>query len=227
VAARLMTLCCSPQALLAQERYDEAEGLLNRALTTCEAVGGLAHEDTVAAAANLVDCLDLQGDRAAQEVLLSSLAYRRERELGASHALVADALQQLGWCQHAQFKYAEAEANLSKALRMQEEELGREHPSTGETLWRCGWVLVAQRELGSALTYLTRGLAIRDKALADTDDAELAESHLQLGQLLHGQLGQAAPAEPHLRRAAAVYSQLTASGEILLFFKKATLLSRK
>lgn len=60
-----------------------------------------------------------QGDRAAQEVLLSSLAYRRERELGATHALVADALQQLGWCQHAQFKYAEAEANLSKALRMQ------------------------------------------------------------------------------------------------------------
>ena len=57
-AAKAQTLLA--QSLLAQQRYEEAESLLSRALTTCEAVGGLAHSDTVAAAANLLDCLDLQ-----------------------------------------------------------------------------------------------------------------------------------------------------------------------
>ena len=70
---------------------------------------------------------------------------------------------------------------------------------------------MAQRELSSALTYLTRGLAIRDKTLAETDP-ELADCHLQFGQLLYTQLHQAVPAEPHLRRAAAIYTHLT-SGE--------------
>jgi hypothetical protein len=71
-------------------------------------------------------------------------------------------------------------------------------------------VLVAQRELNSALKYLTRGLSIRDKTLAETD-AELADSHLQYGQLLFTKLNQAVPAEPHLRRAAAIYTHLTSS----------------
>jgi hypothetical protein len=57
-AAKAQTLLA--QSLLAQQRYEEAESLLSRAHTTCEAVGGLAHPDTVAAAANLLDCLDLQ-----------------------------------------------------------------------------------------------------------------------------------------------------------------------
>lgn len=73
-AANAQTLLA--QSLLAQQRYDEAESLLSRALTTCEAVGGLAHTDTVAAAANLLDCLDLQVGSPSQTLEPSQLQRR-------------------------------------------------------------------------------------------------------------------------------------------------------
>lgn len=69
--------CMYEQLLMQRMELSEAGELLQRALSTCTSIKGVAHIDSQRALHNLLECLDLQEDAVARETVLIDLVHSR------------------------------------------------------------------------------------------------------------------------------------------------------
>ena len=185
-----------------QGRYDEAQALLERALTIRQETLGPAHEDIAESLTSLGILLHYQGrfDAAAPRYR-AALAMRQEL-LGEQHEDVASALNNLGTLFHHQGKLDSAETYYRQALASRQA-LGQEATAEGAVnLSNVAMVRKYRGDYAAADSLLRRALAIQRSVLGD-QHPELANTLNNLGTTLvaRNDLGDA---EKSLREALAI-----------------------
>lgn len=111
-------------------RYDEAEGLFRRALSTWEHQYGPDHYEVAVNLHNLAAVAQGRGDLAASERLFTTALQIKTRALGDRHPEVAVVLNNLAVLYTKQGRTEEALRHYEAALDILEQTLGSVHPTT-------------------------------------------------------------------------------------------------
>jgi tetratricopeptide (TPR) repeat protein len=165
--------------LIAQNRAQEANSLLDRALEVNERAKGTDDPDRAGTALSLAQALGRQGryDQAAK-VAQESLA-TFEKSLGPDGLDVADALTVLAANETSQGKLDPARRRLQRALAIIRKTVGPEHPRVVVVLRNLGWVEILSARFNEAYPVVRKG----SETLANSrppGDPEFAESQIQL-----------------------------------------------
>ena len=113
---------------VAQQKYDEAEGLYRRAMAIREKVLGDDHPDVAHTLTNLSLVYSLQRKFGEAEVVLRRALEIQEKALGESDMTVAMTLNLLASACLAQGKHQEAKALHERGMSIIENALGRKRP---------------------------------------------------------------------------------------------------
>jgi tetratricopeptide (TPR) repeat protein len=186
--------------LKARGRYDQAEPLLQQALTIRVQRLGSEHLDTAESLNNLGSLYHSRGKYVEAERLLQQALTIREQQLGADHLVTAISLNDLADLYHTQRRDGEAERLLQRALSIREQLLGSDHLDTATILSDLGNVFYTQGKNTLAESLLQRALKIRERQLGP-EHPTTAASLSRLAFFYHRQ-GKDNEAEPLLRRAA-------------------------
>ena len=182
------------------EKYDEAEGLLQRAFSIREK----APEDsetarTICAMARLNQS---RGNKEKAERLYRQSLAIREKVLGKDHPDVAESLSGLASVLSLK-RIEEAERLARRSLGIREKALGENHQDVADSLSSLTEVILEIGKPSELEAYLRRAVAIREKSLGRTHP-NLGESLLNLG-VFFDKRGQCQDAEAPLRRAVSIF----------------------
>jgi tetratricopeptide (TPR) repeat protein len=195
-----------------QEKFDEAQAQLQRALDLYEKSLGPDH---VLVATSLKSLGNLAQNRGQSEQALPY--YRRaltiqEKALGPDHPEVASVLHNMAGALAEVGKSAEALATEQRALGIWERALGPEHPDLSFVLGGLGELYNVAGRHGEALASYQRALAIREKALG-ADNPLLAVPLLGIGRTYRA-WGQPDMALTPLERALRLRQKTAAPGKL-------------
>jgi tetratricopeptide (TPR) repeat protein len=189
-----LAVCCKHLA-----RFDEAEGLYNRALTTLEAHLGPDHPGVASVWHNLAGLAHARGDLRSGAILGQRGLDIRINALGDDHLDVAADRAALAPILDGLGRPDEAEHHLRQALTVFEQALGAEHYEVAVTLHNLAAIHHRRGDLDRAAAAYRRSLHIRALVLGD-DHPELATTLVNLAVLEHTR-GHRHDAGNRLRRA--------------------------
>jgi tetratricopeptide (TPR) repeat protein len=195
-----------------QERFDEAQTELQRALDLYEKTLGPEH---MLVATSLKSLGNLAQNRGQSEQAL--LYYRRalaiqERVLGLDHPEVASVLHNMAGALVSGGKTVEALATEQRALNIWERALGPDHPDLSFVLGGLGQLYDVSGRHAEALASYQRALAIREMALGP-DNPLVAVPLLDIGRS-HRESGQSDRALAPCERALRLREKAAAPGKL-------------
>jgi serine/threonine protein kinase/tetratricopeptide (TPR) repeat protein len=182
------------------ERYAEAEGLLQRALTIREKV--LEDQEAARTIYALARLNHNRGNKDKAERLYRQSLAIREKVLGREHPDVAESLSGLAGALSLK-RIEEAERLAKRSLSIREKALGENHPDVAESLSSLAEVILDIGKPSEVESYLRRAITIRETSLGQTHPY-LAESLAQLG-VFFDKRGQCRDAEAPMRRAITIF----------------------
>jgi tetratricopeptide (TPR) repeat protein len=182
------------------ERYGEAEGLLQRALTIREKV--LENQETARTIYALARLNHTRGNKDKAERLYRQSLAIREKVLGREHPDVAESLSGLAGALSLK-RIEEAERLARRSLGIREKSLGENHPDVAESLSSLTEVILEIGKPSEIESYLRRAITIRETSLGQ-QHPQLAESLLNLG-VFFDKRGQCQDAEAPMRRALTIF----------------------
>jgi tetratricopeptide (TPR) repeat protein len=142
------------------ERYAEAEGLLQRALTIREKV--LEDQETARTIYALARLNHNRGNKDKAERLYRQSLAIREKVLGREHPDVAESLSGLAGALSLK-RIEEAERLAKRSLSIREKALGENHPDVAESLSSLTEVILEIGKPSEVESYLRRAITIRDE----------------------------------------------------------------
>jgi len=148
-----------------QQKYEEAEAVIRRALKEGEMVYGREHKRTLTVAYRLAWILYEQDKFAEAEDLYRWALVRREKVLGAEHVDTLNSVNNLACALYMQHKFAEAEDLLRRALVGREKVLGAEHANTLTSVNNLALALYEQVKFVEAEDLHRRAMVRREKVL--------------------------------------------------------------
>ncbi|HMB28776.1 MAG TPA: tetratricopeptide repeat protein, partial [Blastocatellia bacterium] len=178
------------------ERYDEAERLLQRALSIREKV--LENAETARTICALGKLNHSRGNRDKAERLYRQSLAIREKVLGRDHPDVAESLSGLAGVLSLK-RIDEAAALARRSLSIREKALGENHPDVAESLSRLVEVTLETGKPSEIESNLRRAVSIRETSLGQAHP-DLAESLINLG-VFFDKRSQCREAEEPIRRA--------------------------
>ena len=178
------------------ERYDEAERLLQRALSIREKV--LENAETARTICALGKLNHSRGNRDKAERLYRQSLAIREKVLGRDHPDVAESLSGLAGVLSLK-RIDEAAALARRSLSIREKALGENHPDVAESLSRLVEVTLETGKPSEIESNLRRAVSIRETSLGQ-EHPDLAESLINLG-VFFDKRSQCREAEEPIRRA--------------------------
>lgn len=181
------------------ERYDEAERLLQRALSIREKV--LEDAETARTICALARLNLSRGIKDKAERLYRQSLAIREKVLGRDHPDVAESLSGLASVLSVK-RIDESERLARRSLSVREKALGANHPDVAESLSRLTEVILEIGKPSEIESYLRRAISIRESSLGQAHP-DLAESLMNLG-VFFDKRGQCREAEAPMRRAIAM-----------------------
>lgn len=185
-----------------QKRYQDAEPLLQEAVTRS---GALFGENHLEYARHLNNLGMLAYDRAnlplAIETLNKALAIR-QKFLPADDPLIAHSLFNLGSAYYASKNYAEATPRLQQALAIFDKSMSPTHSITRLARLNLGMSLMAEKKYAETEAVFQKDYDLAARAYGDNSPI-VAESMLRLG-VLFGNQGRYSEADPLISRAAAI-----------------------
>ena len=155
--ARRVVSTISNLALLyvAQERYEQAKPLLQKALVISERVLGKEHPHTATRLHHLGMLLALQERYGLAEELLQRALQIREKALEVEHPCVAQTLYELAKLYTLQAKYNVAQRLFQQTLAIQEKFLDPYHPDVVATMGQYTILLFATKREAEAMHFLS------------------------------------------------------------------------
>ena len=184
--------------LIAKDAFQEAEGLLQEALSANEEVLGAGHPNTLTTIDDLALLRASKGDYATAETLSRRALEGYERVLGPVHPNTLKCLNNLATLLQAKGDLSGAEPLVRRALDGCERALGPVHPDTSKSLNNLAALLQAKGDLAGAEPLYRRALEGFEQALGPLHPDTLA-SVQDLADLLQAK-GDIAGAEPLYRR---------------------------
>jgi serine/threonine protein kinase len=142
------------------ERYAEAEGLLQRALTIRKKV--VEDQETARTIYALARLNHNRGNKDKAERLYRQSLAIRERVLGREHPDVAESLSGLAGALSLK-RIEEAERLAKRSLSIREKALGENHPDVAESLSSLTEVILEIGKPSEVESYLRRAITIRDE----------------------------------------------------------------
>ena len=191
-------------------QYEQAEPLLQRALTIREKLLGPDHPDMATSLNNLALFYEKQGRYAQAEVFFQRTLAIQEKVLGPDHAHVATILNNLAMIYRDEGKHTHAEMLFQRALAIRKKVLGPDHPGVATILNNLATLYRMQGKYAQAEMLFQRALEIRERALG-VDHPDVAQSCNALAGLYRAQ-GKYAQAEPLYQRALAIDEQVPGPG---------------
>lgn len=162
--------------------YQQAQPLLERALTIMKDTGDESHSEMVDGLLELSFVYGTQRKYTEALLLSREALLIREENLGADHIEVAPALERLGASLRDTGDYAEARIHLERALAIREGALGPEHVEIVGTLTELGRMHNMSGEYEEAVRLYERALLIGEKELG-ADHPQVAQSLSELSVL--------------------------------------------
>ena len=179
--------------------HEQAESLLQRALTMREHVLGPEHPDTLSTINHLALLYLRQSKYEQAESLLQRALTMREHVLGPEHPDTLSTVNHLALLYWQQGKYEQAAPLYQRSLLTSERVLGPEHPSTLSTVNNLALLYWRQDKYEQAESLLQRALTIRERMLGpEHPDTVSTVNNLAL---LYWQQGKYERAESFLQRA--------------------------
>jgi len=191
-------------------QYEQAEPLLQGALTIREKLLGPDHPDLATSLNNLALFYEKQGKYAQAEAFFQRTLALREKALGPDHADVAAILNNLAMIYRDQGKHTRAEMLFQRALAIRKKLLGPDHPDVATVLNNLATLYRMQGKYAQAETFFQRALEIRQRILG-VDHPDVAQSCNALAGLYRAQ-GKYAQAEPLYQQALAIDEQVPGPG---------------
>jgi tetratricopeptide (TPR) repeat protein len=177
------------------ERYDEAERLLQRALSIREKV--LENAETARTICALAKLNQGRGNKDKAERLYRQSLAIREKVLGRDNPDVAESLSGLAGVLSLK-RSDEAERYARRSLSIREKALGENHPDVAESLSRLIEVTLELGKPSDLESHLRRAITIREASLGQAHP-DLAESLISLG-VFFDKRSQCRDAEEPIRR---------------------------
>jgi serine/threonine protein kinase len=163
-----------------QQKYAEAEQLLQQSAQQRETVLGAKHVDTLRSKYKLADTLHEQRKYGEAEQVLRPLIQQQEKVLGAKHVDTLRSKYDLALALYKQLKYGEAEQVLRQTAQQREKVLGAEHLNTLKSKHLLALALHKQQKYGEAEQVLQQTAQQREKVLgADHRDTTASKELLQ------------------------------------------------
>ena len=187
-------------------QYEQAEPLLQRALSIREKLVGPDHPDLAASLNNLALFYEKQGRYAQAEMFFQRTLAIQEKALGPDHADVATILNNLAIIYRDQGKHTRAEMLFQRALAMRKKLLGPDHPGVAAILNNLATLYRMQGKYAQAESLFQRALEMRQRTLG-VDHPDVAQSCNALAGLYRVQ-GKYAQAEPLYQQALAIDEQV-------------------
>jgi eukaryotic-like serine/threonine-protein kinase len=184
-ATQLSNLACVHRAMGA---FEEAKGLLDRALAIEEKTLGSGHPNVAKTLNNLAVVHNDSGSYEEAKVLHERALAIREKTLGPDHPSIATSLNNLGIAYQILGLHGKAKVLHHRALRIRERALGPEHADVAVDLSNLALVHGATGSYREAKALHERALAISEKARGVNHPAaavslnNLAGIHLDLGE---------------------------------------------
>ncbi len=145
--------------------FEQAEQLLQRALTMREQTLGPEDPDTAATLNHLANVARELGHFEQAEQFYQRALAIQERALGPEHPNLATTLYEIAYHYYVQGKYQQAEPLAQRALAIREKAFGSEHPLTADLLNDLANIYDAQGKYEQAEPLMERALAIFEKSL--------------------------------------------------------------
>ena len=151
--------------LLERGLYEQAELLLQHALTLCKEVLDPEHPDAATTLDHLAQLYVAHGKfEEAEPLHLRALAIR-EQQLGSNDPKTAITVNNLAWLYHYQGKYEQAEPLYQRALAIREKALGFNHPNVVQSLNNLALLYQAQGKYEPVEPLYQRALVICEQRL--------------------------------------------------------------
>jgi serine/threonine-protein kinase len=168
-----------------QARYDEAKELYAEALGIHERAGGDVIERSMMQI-NLAALLNETGEEAAAEAGFREVLRVRKQALGDDHALVAEALNDLGVFYGIRGDFESSEPLLRQGLETRKRALGEQHHSVAEGMNNLGMLLKQKGELDEAEALYRGALVIMRDRLGGEHPSVAIQMH-NLARLLQAE----------------------------------------
>ncbi len=179
-------------------KYDEADSLLQRALSINEKAPGPEDRETARTVYALARLSEERENKDKAEPLYRRSLAIREKVLGKEDPEVAQSLSGLARVLSLK-RIAEAEELARRSLSIREKALGENHPDVAESLLSLIVVIMEIGKPSEVEAYLKRAVAIRESSLGRAHP-DLAESLITMGIFLDKR-GQCQVADAPMRRA--------------------------
>lgn len=177
-----------------QGRYNDAEPLLQKALSIRKRLLGDEHPDVATSLNNLALIYKDQGRYNDAEPLFQEALAMRKRLLSDEHPDVASSLNNLAALYNNQTRYNEAELLLQQALAMRLRLLGDEHPDVATSLNNLALVYKVQGRYNDARALFQEVLTMRKRLLGNEHpDVASSLNNLALVTIDQGRYSDAAP----------------------------------
>ncbi len=173
--------------LLGQGRFDEAREISVDALERARRVLGERHPHTLYLISNLGVLLRREGRLAEAETYLSEALRLRRRTLGDDHPTTISSVRNLGVLLRLAGQLPQAEALFREVFERRVRLKGHEHSATIESLSDLASVLVERGESAQALELLTSREAAARAVFQGSNNSELGQYLMTLGEAQAGQ----------------------------------------
>src|SRR6266566_410547 len=190
-------------------QYEQAEPLLQRALTIREKLLGPDHPDLATSLNNLAMLYRMQGKYAQAETLFQRALEIRQRTLGVNHPDVAQSCNALAGLYRAQRKYEQAEPLYQQALAIDEQVPGPVRPDLATTLNNLALLYQTLGKYALAEPFYWRALAIYEQLLGP--EHPYVASCLSNLALFYNDQGLYNQVEPLYQRALAICEKVLGS----------------
>src|SRR6266700_628198 len=190
-------------------QYEQAEPLLQRALTIREKLLGSDHPGVATSLNNLAMLYRMQGKYAQAETLFQRALEIRQRTLGVNHPDVAQSCNALAGLYRAQRKYEQAEPLYQQALAIDEQVPGPVRPDLATTLNNLALLYQTLGKYALAEPFYWRALAIYEQLLGP--EHPYVASCLSNLALFYNDQGLYNQVEPLYQRALAICEKVLGS----------------
>ncbi len=174
------------QAVFAQGRYEEAEGLQREALAVRRQALPAGHPDIATSLSNLANVVRAQGRYEEAERLYKEALEMLRQALPAGHPAIAASVSNLAGVVSDQGRYGEAEGLRREALEIYRQALHLGHPDIAASVSNLATVVFAQGRYGEAEGLLMDALEMRRQALPP-GHPDIANSLNNLAQAVFAQ----------------------------------------
>ncbi|QWP77600.1 protein kinase [Lysobacter sp. K5869] len=201
-------------------RLSQAQGKLDAALAQWQRADqlhrqryGLADSRSMQARRGWASALSAAGQQERAAQLLEQLPRAHGEDPAGAKALASQARQL-----REKERYAEAEKAAMQALNIDLARFGEDHEETASVYTLLGTIAQGREDYPAALKWLEQALQVRLKVFGPKHP-RVASSEFNIGLMHHLFLGDAATAEPHLRRAVKIAAATTPEHLNLAFYQ--------